>query len=284
MLRVADVDPASPNYLRIIQSVSTAIPYCGTRCNRVDELGYDAEDHIILAVNHDDQAADATDPPPGGRRMPGTPFVTFVSADTYQVLGRIMFDGAGGIEQPLYDPGIHRFFATVEGYRNGGGINPGFGEIAVINPKTMKQEKSLNPGKCRPGGETMGPNGHLIVLCGSPVILDPASGKVIATSMMLGGGDEVWYNPGDGEFFYTGQDRSTTPPTVSVVAGDGQSGEWLQNVPDTGARQAVAFPGNNHIFTPVQVTPAMVADPSTDKTTCSLFGFRGTGCIAVFGH
>jgi hypothetical protein len=49
-------------------------------------------------------------------------------------------------------------------------------------------------------------------------------------------------------------------------------------------RQAVALAENNHIFTPVQVTAAMVKDPSTDNTTCSRFGFKGTGCIAVFAH
>jgi len=47
---------------------------------------------------------------------------------------------------------------------------------------------------------------------------------------------------------------------------DAQTGTWLQSVADPGARQAVTFAANNHIFTPVQVTAATVSDPSTDKT------------------
>jgi hypothetical protein len=37
-VRVADVDPSSPNYLKIIQSISTAIPECGAHCDRADEI------------------------------------------------------------------------------------------------------------------------------------------------------------------------------------------------------------------------------------------------------
>jgi hypothetical protein len=59
---------------------------------------------------------------------------------------------------------------------------------------------------------------------------------------------------------------------------------WLQNVPDPGGRQAVAFAENNRIFTPVRVTPAIIKDPSTYNTTCAQFGFKGAGCIAVFIH
>ena len=41
VVRVADVDPSSPNYLKIIQSISTAIPECGAHCDRADEIAYD---------------------------------------------------------------------------------------------------------------------------------------------------------------------------------------------------------------------------------------------------
>ena len=51
MVKVADVDPASPTYLKIIQSISTAIPECGAHCDRADEIGYDPVDHIIMVAN-----------------------------------------------------------------------------------------------------------------------------------------------------------------------------------------------------------------------------------------
>jgi hypothetical protein len=277
-VRVADVDPASSNYLRIIKSVSTSIPECGSHCDRADELGYDATDHIILVANNQPFAAIATTPP-----TRSDPYATFISADSYRVLGHVVFEGATGLEQPLWDPELHRFFVTVPGYRNNGGSNNGFAEIAVIDPKAMKVERTLKPGNCHASGEVLGPSQHLLVTCGGPVILNAADGKIISTITQIGGGDQDWYNPGDGRFYFTSADKST-PPVDSLGVVDAQTGAWLQNVADPGGRQAAALPGSDHIFTLVRVTAAMIKDPSTDHTTCSLFGFIGRGCIAVFVH
>ena len=197
------------------------------------------------------------------------------------MLGALPFVGAGGLEQPMWNPEMHRFFLSVGEYRDG--RNGGNGELAVINPKTMKVEKSYDTGKCHPSGEVLGAAEHIFVACGGAVgsiMVNAMTGKVMAMVTQIGGGDENWYNPGDGNFYFTGLDRSVTPPVTSVGVVDGQTGAWLQSVPDPGARQAVALAANNHIFTPVQVTAAMVTDPSTDKTTCSLYGFKGMGCIA----
>lgn len=277
-VRVADVDPASPNYLQIIQSISTAIPECGSRCDRADELGYDATDHIILVANNQPATATATTP-----STRSDPYATFISADTYRVLGHVVFEGATGLEQPLWDPELRRFFITVPGYRNNGGSNNGFAEIAVIDPQAMKVERTLKPGNCHASGEALGPSQHLLVTCGGPVIMNAADGKIISTITQIGGGDEDWYNPGDGRFYFTSADKST-PPVDSLGVVDAQTGAWLQNAPDPGGRQAAALSENNHIFTLVRVTAAMIKDPSTDHTTCSLFGFKGRGCVAVFVH
>jgi hypothetical protein len=277
-VRVADVDPASPQYLKIIQSISTAIPECGSHCDRADEIAYDATDHQILVANNQPFAATSTDPP-----TRSDPYATFISADNYRVLAHIAFKGATGLEQPVWDPQLHRFFITVPGYRDNGGRNNGFAEIAVIDPKSMKVEKTLNPGKCHASGEVLGPSQHLLVTCGGPVIMNAADGKIVSTITQIGGGDEDWYNPGDGRFYFTSADKST-PPVDSLGVVDAQTGAWLQNVADPGGRQSAALPENNHIFTLVRVTAAMVKDPSSDHTTCSLFGIKGRGCIAVFVH
>jgi hypothetical protein len=275
-VRVADVDPASFNYLQIIQSVSTAMPECGPRCDRADELGYDATDHIILVANN--QPLTPVEP-----STPSDPYATFISADTYQVLGHVVFKSATGLEQPLWDPELRRFFITVPGYRNNGGSNNGFAEIAVIDPKAMKVERTLKPGNCHASGEVLGPSQHLLVTCGGPMVMNAADGRIISRITEIGGGDEDWYNPGDGRFYFTSADKGT-PPVDSLGVVDAQTGAWLQNVPDPGGRQAAALPNNNHIFTLVRVTAAMIKDPSTDHTTCSLFGFKGRGCVAVFVH
>lgn len=277
-VQVADVDPDSSNYLKIIHTISTAIPECGFHCDRADEIGYDPADHIILVANNQPLTDASTKPP-----TRGAPYATFISADSYQVLGHVTFEGATGLEQPLWVPEQRRFFLTVPGYRDGGGSNAGFAEIAVINPKTMKVEKSLKPGNCHASGEALGPAQHVLVTCGGPLVLSAAGGNIISTITQIGGGDEDWYNPGDGRFYFTSNDKSV-PPVMSLGVVDAQTGSWLQNVPNPGGRQAVALAENNHIFTPVQVTAAIVKDPAIDNTTCSQFGFKGTGCIAVFVH
>jgi hypothetical protein len=277
-VRVADADPASPTYLKVIQSISTAIPECGSHCDRADEIGYDDADHLILVANNQPLTANPTTPP-----SRSSPYATFISADTYKVLGHVSFEGATGLEQPLWVPELHRFFITVPGYRNNGGGNHGFAEMAVINPKTMKVEKALKPGDCHASGEALGPAHHILVTCGGPVVMNATDGAIISRITQIGGGDEDWYNPGDGRFYFTSEDKST-PPVDSLGVIDARTGAWLQNVPDPGGRQAVALPENNHIFTPVRVTPAMVKDPSTDNTSCAQFGYKGTGCVAVFDH
>jgi len=277
-VKVADVDPNSPSYLKIIRSISTAIPECGSHCDRADEIAYDPADHIIAVANNQPLTAAPTTPP-----TRGNPYATFINADTYQVLGHITFEGATGLEQPLWVPDQRHFFITVTGYRNNGGSNGGFGELAVIDPKSLKVEKSLNPGKCHPSAEALGPSQHILLSCGGPVVLSAIDGKVISTITQIGSGDENWYNPGDGRFYFTSNDTST-PPVLSLGVVDAQTGAWLQNVPDPGGRQAAALAGNNHIFTLVRVTAAMVKDPSSDTTTCSQFGIKGRGCIAVFAH
>src|SRR5579862_5294635 len=249
ILRVADVDPKSPDYLKLIQTVSTAIPGCAPRCNRVDELGYDPEDHIIAAVNHDIQAASAA-ALPAGTQSPDRfdPYVTFVNADTYKVLGSIPFENATGLEQPMWEPGAHRFFLSVGGYRvappagapppaaggrGGRGAESPGGQLAVINPKTLKVEKKYDLGTCHPSGEVVGPMDHVLVACGGngSYMVDGLTGKVLAMVTEFGGGDENWYNPGDGNFYFTGPDKST-PPVNSIGVVDGRTGKWLQNVPD----------------------------------------------------
>ena len=276
MVRVADVDPRSPNYLKIIQSISTAIEECGSHCDRADEIAYDPADHIIVVANNQ-----PTTPAPPFTRT--SPYATFISADTYKVLGHIAFPGATGLEQPTWIPELHRFTISVPGYSNGGGSNGGFAEIPVMDPRTIKVTNTYKPPNCRASGQTLGPLHHLLVSCGGPVILNVLNGEIIATISQIGGGDEDWYNPGDGRFYFTAADKST-PPVNSLGVIDAKTGAWLENVPDPGGRQAVAFAENNHIFTPVQVNASIISDPSKDNTTCSQFGVRGRGCIAVFMH
>jgi hypothetical protein len=84
----------------------------------------------------------------------------------------------------------------------------------------------------------------------------------------VGGGDEVWYNPGDGRFYVTGPDTAT-PPLQSLGVIDAEHSKWLQNVPDMRGRNPSAFPEKDRIFTAVTVTGAMVTSPGTDNSICA---------------
>jgi hypothetical protein len=301
-LQVADVNPNSPNYLKLIFPSPGCTSNCGVstadntfpggaqcnngtanKCNRADELGYDPADHLIMIANDQPVAV-----------APATvawPSATFISTETYKIVGQVIFTGAGGAEQPVWDAAMQRFLITLPGTASQ------LPEVAIINPKKLSSGiVKTYPLDCSkiPGGTGTGANGatlgafqHLLVsACGEPIVLNALNGKILSVISQVGGGDEVWFNPGDGRFYVTSTDKTvtTTPsPTVLGVI-DAQDGKWLQNVPDQGGRNPSAFSENNRIFSPVRTTAAFVASPSTDNTICASFGFKGTGCIAVFAH
>src|SRR5262249_31744767 len=135
--RVADVDPDSPNYLNIIGSISTNIQACdngtatGHYCGRADELGYDPREHVILIANNAPRSVLAP-------HNAIDPYATFISAiPPYAVLGHVAFAGASGLEQPLWDPELHRFWITVPGPAGG---NP---SIARVDPISMMVDKTF---------------------------------------------------------------------------------------------------------------------------------------------
>jgi hypothetical protein len=294
---LADVDPASPNYLKIIQSVSTALPVCdgGTAtthyCGRADEIDYDPIHNIVLIAN----------PSPLSATVPHVsvdPYATFINGDPpYNVLGHITFVGAGGLEQPRWDDQTKRFLITVPGKMMGATIlTPA--SIQVINPTTLLSEKTY-PIDCQAiagvtsvsvTGIVLRPNQHILVsACGFPIILtlDQQTTKVNVLNVIkqVGGGDQVWFNPGDGRFYVTGLDMTTPTGVQSLGVINAETSEWLQNVPDVRGKNPAALPENDHIFSIVQINAAIAGGTSSDNSICfTAFNLKGTGCIAVFAH
>lgn len=293
-LQVADVDPSNlSTYLKIIQTISTADPECDSgsvhQCNRADEVGWDERDKIIMVAN---------DAPTHGT-LAVSPYASFyqeVNPTTYTFLGRVFFPGAGGLEQPVWDPETRRFLVTVPGTAS---QKPG---VAVIDPHHLVTP--LTPqylidcaglgfaGQFGATGEVLGPFQHLLVsACGNPIILDALTGHVIKVITQVGGGDEVAFNSGDGRFYVTSTDKSGGPLNGTTVLGviDAETSTWLQNFPDPGGKAPEAFAENNHIFTTIQISSAVAGPPysgtiANDTSTCALFGMKGRGCIAVFAH
>src|SRR5258708_1484156 len=115
------------------------IPTGGAR--RADELCFDPPDHLILIAND-------TETP--------FPFISFIAAGgnkkftPYTVVGKITMDGTGGtpkatngIEQCQWSPKTGKFYLNIPEV-NGPGDDSAAGAVLVIDPKTMKIEKTFN--------------------------------------------------------------------------------------------------------------------------------------------
>lgn len=279
-LKVGDVNPNSKTYLQITDSISlanrSAVSMCGTTCQRADELGYDPADHIIMVASD----SPATIPP----------FASFVNADTHALIGQINFAAqglgvGGGLEQPLWIPKLHRFFQTLPS------TNTGFGKIAIVDPRGPNPHVTgvidLAQYSCKGTGEALGDDDHVLVSCGSfPLVIDLNGAQIGPGVTQVGGGDEVNFNPGDGNFVVSSNINgdSTKPILLGVI--DSESGRWLQNAPlpnglqPAGGRgNLAAFGENNHVFVVVRAPSA-----PPDNTACASFGLVNTGCVAVLGH
>jgi len=224
---------------------------------RADELAYDPIERIVLI------ASDASHPPK----------VTFVSADTYSVLGKIDFPDAEGMEQPVWDTQLHRFLITVP-------ASPAY--VAVIDPRKRRVTKKYVIPGCSGGvnGLTLGPSQRLLVsACGNAYIMNAIDGHIISNIAQVAGGDEIWYNAGDNRYYVTAADRTAAlGQSLGVI--DAGASAWLQNVRAPNIRNVAAFAGNNHIFSGVNAPAAGVAD----TTSCVAFGLVGSGCVLVFSH
>lgn len=269
-VEVADVNPASSKYLQIIESVHVSEPECSPNCNRADELGFDPKHHRILA------AIDRPKSPDGKKDI--APYAALINSDSpYDVVKIVQIPNivpGGGLEQPLWDGELGVFFLTVPSVST----NAGNGEIALISPKTGMVEKTYSPGSCGPSGIVLAPFRRLVVECGGDIVfMNADTGKIISTIKNVPA-DELWFNPGDDLVYAANNDVNA----LNVI--NPETRTLIQTIPDVGGRNQAAFAENNHVFTPVRTTKAFVAKPSTDNTQCSLFGFKGTGCVAVFAH
>jgi DNA-binding beta-propeller fold protein YncE len=256
-VKVFDLSSAKPpfNGLILTATIST-----GAVC-RADELGFDPKDHVIVVGNPEEHP----------------PFATIISSDApYEVLSKIPFPDASGLEQALWDPGLKngRMLLTVPGKGEGS-------EVAVLDlskPQSPVVETTYSTPNCG-SGLALGPSQHLLVGCGGGrplIIVSAATGKIITTVTDTHGADEVWYNAGDNHFYAPSGQNPT--PTLSVI--DAESGKLLYNLPaGPGSHSVAAYSGNNHVFVPIAIpTPASPTD------ACNvLFGLpEKQGCIAIY--
>ena len=237
------------------RSIVASIPTGGRR--RVDEMTYDPRDRLVAVVNN------ADDPP----------FISFISSRTRRVLGKIVLDRAtDGAEQPAWDPATGLLYLSIPVLDK----VKADGAVAVIDPRTRRLERFLPVRECMPAGLAVGPRGNLLVGCSDDavaagfapktLVLDPRSGRTLATIHAVGGSDEVWYDP-KADHYYMAASGFPGGAVLGVV--DARTNRWLGNLP-TGAHahSVAADPRSGRVFVPIAAHP--------NQAGCQ------SGCIAVF--
>jgi hypothetical protein len=256
--------------------ISTAITAGDT--TRADELCHDENNHIILVAN------DASKP---------SPFVTFISSTSFSILGKIVMDGTkgtpnatGGIEQCQWSPRTGKFYLNVPNPKS----NPNDGLVLQIDPVSEKIEQTFSLAGSGCGGNNgmaLGPFPQALLGCTNlgpnSVVINLNTGAIIKRLPGEAGADEVWYNPGDNQYFLGNGNHLTAvggspAPTLGVVDATGKQ-EDFSPTSAVGSHSVAADPVKNQVYVPINSNPAQGgASGICGKNG----GSNANGCIAVF--
>ena len=244
---------------------------------RVDEMAWDARDHILAAANN------ANTPP----------FITLVNTDTHEILGQIIFDKAhagvdaqNGIEQSQWSPQTGLFYVSVPQV----GPNPAQGGVSVIDPSSMKVIATYPVQNCSPAGLALGPRHEAMIGCGSAfgtppttqsLIINLDTGDVLANVTEAGGNDEVWFDPASQHYYLAARgtvDSQSGKVTPILGTVDANTFMFDGGVPtSTTAHSVAADKFSHHVFVPIGFVPTG-SPAGTDPTNpCPT-----NGCIAVY--
>jgi len=246
---------------------------------RVDEMAWDARDHILAAANNANQP----------------PFVTLINTDTKKILGQIVFDGSDGtpdatktgIEQPQWSSQTGLFYVSVPQ------IDPKdatLGGVSVIDPRSMKVVATYPVTNCSPAGLALGPKHQAVIGCGGTfgtgsnavaqtIIINLNNGDILANITEAGGNDEVWFDPATQHYYLSARGTLTNGKVTPILGTvDARTFMFDGSAPtSTTAHSLAADKVSHHLFVPIGYVPTN-AKPGTDPTNpCPLHG-----CIAVY--
>jgi DNA-binding beta-propeller fold protein YncE len=231
-----------------IDMISTALPDTKDT-TRADELCHDPNDDIILVAN------DASSPP----------FVTFISSKpNHMILGRILMDGksgslfhhgpeaTAGIEQCQWSPRTGKFYLNLPATTSAPD-----GTVLVIDPvteeilQTWDVHHSMDVPCTAPQGMAIGPTNQILLGCNGPegsliINEDPANAQLTVTHPLagLGGNDEVWFNPGDDQYFLA----DSVQGKLNVADPDGTTDKPAPTL--IGSHSVAADPVRNQVYVP----------------------------------
>jgi hypothetical protein len=230
---IIEADAAKPG-TTIIRSIPT-----GGK-GRVDEMAYDPIDRILMVENDGDSP----------------PMITFISVTDGSVLGHYVYPAEqDGMEQPVWVRQTNLFYQNVPGKKN---------RIDAFDPHRLSNPVKSFPVECTGGllgltvsGLTVGPNGRLMTVCGSVggVSIDPNTGKIQKIVPQGADADEVWYDPGSNNYYFS---RSAARGGVAVV--NGTTEKSIANIP-LGSHSVAVNASNKHVFVPVAGKGIYVVEP-----------------------
>jgi hypothetical protein len=267
-------NPTNPG--SAVMSISTG----GT--TRVDEMAFSPATGQVLAANNAETPAFGNlFSSSGGGHLPVTLTNTPITVPASQ--GGI---NGGGMEQPAWNPlttGGASFWVSIPQLGIGGANDPG--GITQISPNgTVLQTISFNPqllngsissAGCGPSGLAVAGNGNMLVGCNtagpSQAVLLDKNGNFLkfVGQGIIGGTDEIWYDPTTDKFYVTGGPGGATPGARFFHVVDA-NGNLLQSVTvptTTSAHSITVNPFNGDVW---------VALSGNGNTFCP------SGCVAVF--
>ena len=282
---VLDLTSSPPGKL-IAGPISTALKGPGTDPTRADELCHDPNNHIILIAN------DASSP---------SPFVTFISSTSFNVLGHITMDGtkgtpnaSGGIEQCQWSPKTGKFYLNVPnptvGPQGQPGPNTDNGVVLRIDPVSEKIEQTFSLAGSGCGGNNgmaLGPFPQALLGCTNlgpnSVVINLNSGAIIGKLPGEAGADEAWYNPGNNQYFLANGNHLTAvggapAPILGVVDATGKRPDFSPSSA-VGSHSVAADPVKNQVYVPINSNPAQ---GGASGICGANGGSNANGCIAVF--
>lgn len=205
---------------------------------RIDELAYDPKDRILMAENDGDSP----------------PYVVFISVANGSVLSRYVYPKEqDGMEQPAWDHQTGLFYQNVPGEKN---------RLDVFDPHKLPNPVESFPVECSGGllgltlsGLTVGPNWQLMTVCGSVggVTVDARSGKVGKPIPEGGDADEVWYDSGSNNYYFSQNSKLTVVSAATE--------KLLTSIP-LGSHSVAANARNKHVLVPVAGKGIFVVAPA----------------------
>jgi hypothetical protein len=303
------------SFVQKVSDVSTG----GT--HRADELAFDPKDGLLLVINN-------ADTPPFGTLIkvnPATCALTLLTGISFSPI-----NATNGAEQPVWDPTTQRFYVSIPEIGGPGDGTGQIGGVARITTggviETVYQVNFMQPAGLTvgPNGDllvgansvfdTSGAKCSAVVPAPSPAgttaahpatcagiafpqsaICNPGRGCTPANGSLVsvpgvGGGDEVWFNKGDGNYYVTAGNDPIGPVFGVVASGVNTPANTLTQLvptlPPVPATNPATPPGhsagtvhsiaasaaNNHVYVPLPANTSY----QFNGVSCA------QGCIAVF--